>query len=291
MNFNKLSQIDKVKEVQKLSKRANERLRSQERKNLRTSAYYSAKGFATEEQGKNYFYQGKKYVDESILNDTYKELTKYLSNTNQSTIRGIKTLKKQEEQRKIIFDKDYFATTSKKDKIKEMQRLSKNANKKLRELEKNGMIKNAYEVATEYTKQNNNSKRFYTGLHWQNEHSLNLGLKEVNRFLSSVTSTPSGYNLLYNETLERFRNKGIDIQEDNEKEFFDFLKSDTYKKLQGYGDSGTFIEDFVKALNKKISAKDIEEDFKEFMKTNKTIDYFEEKVWGIVDYNERKPLH
>lgn len=280
MNFEKMSPQEQAKEVAKLAKRANSRMRLQEQKDLKSQSYYSAKGYLSEELGRNYFYQGTKY-DKEQLSNTYKELTNYLNDKN-STIRGLRETRKEQAK---TYDKEYFQTTPKQEKVKEMQSLAKRANARLRTLEQKGYTKNAYEVATEYTQKARGSNRFYTGENWKNQHSLNASIQEVNRFLNSVTSTPSGYDKLYNRTIEAFRENGVDVQKRQEQEFFEFLSSDLFKKMSGYGDSGVFVETFVDAMNEGVTTEEIKKGFNEFLTTTKTIDYFQEK-WNIEKYGK-----
>lgn len=205
---------------------------------------------------------------------------------------------------------DEVKNFSEHNKLELVKTLSKRANTRMKSLEKNEYdVKTwAYGKAQQYIKsQGRTNARFYEGVKYDNERELNKQLMEVMTFLNARTSTVSGVNEMLKQRFETFSNnrdlkKELDFEEPlrsdfkTKKEynkakkdyllkfnkyyedFYDFVKTkqlDLMKK-QG-GDSGTFMDDFAKALQQGFTVNEIMEQYAEYTNGNLTFDQVQEK--------------
>lgn len=212
---------------------------------------------------------------------------------------------------------DEIRTMSKRNKIEIAQALSKRANTRLKSLEKNGYDKDtwAYGKAQRYiSAQGRTNNRFYEGSKnygdIDNERvqgDLNRQIQEVLTFLNSTTSTKKGIDDMLQRRYETFsKNQNFEekfnlskpepkdyktkkdynqakkeyLMEVNKhyEQFYDFVKSKQLElmKKQG-GDSSTYMEDFVRALQQGYSVNEIMEQYAEYTNTSITFDEVQEK--------------
>lgn len=293
--FNSLSQEQQAKELKKMAKRANVRASLIEETGIQTQAYYEAQDYNLE-QGrlKNRFYEGtKQYKTKKDIQEAYTALTNFL-NDKKSTLGGVKKEvqnKVQDLIQKGQFDHETVKGMSDKEIIYATQEASKQANKQLRRLEKEGLTKFAYEVADHYNKAKGRpNNRFYQGGKYKNIKDAIIHIQNVSNFLHSKTATPEGYKQIAIDRLNKFREKGINIPQGKEKEFYDFLSSEQFRNLGKYADSNQVIETFVDARNAGIDAEMIDREFREFMNADMTFDEVQEKL-NVAKWNQGGLLH
>lgn len=154
------------------------------------------------------------------------------------------------------------------DEVRALRRkLAKRANARLLSLERKGLTKNAYRVATRYTQATRGRNRFSEAYLKSAEISyLREDIENLRVFLNSVTSTISGYKQLKKERIARFRQKGLKI--DDEDQFYRFLNSKIYKDLANKLISSDKLIEFYDDVvdTGKYEMKDLKEALEEFKK-------------------------
>lgn len=280
--FNNLNEAQQIAELRKLAKRANVRLSLQEEKGIANESYRQAQ-YYNESKGKdkNRFYEGKKYNSKSEIKQAYEYLTSYLDNKS-STLGGLK---------KSIFNKvddlvsrkgldyDQFRKMSKQEKIYVNQRLAVLSNRRIRELDKEGIDYYAYEIAQKYNLGEGRKDATYYRGSKLDDRQLDKQIKNEIRFMNAQTSTIKGLEEVYNKRINTFRNNGINIPTGKEQEFLDFLSSKQFETLKKYASSNQIIETFTEARNKGEEVDKINSAFKDFLeKDNLTFDQVQEKL-------------
>lgn len=154
------------------------------------------------------------------------------------------------------------------DEVRALRRkLAKRANARLLSLERKGLTKNAYRVATRYTQATRGRNRFSEAYLKSAEISyLREDIENLRVFLKSATSTVSGYKQLKKERIARFRQKGLKI--DDEDQFYRFLNSKIYKDLANKLISSDKLIEFYDDVvdSGKHEMKDLKEALEEFKK-------------------------
>lgn len=154
------------------------------------------------------------------------------------------------------------------DEVRALRRkLAKRANARLLSLERKGLTKNAYRVATRYTQATRGRNRFSEAYLKSAEISyLREDIENLRVFLNSVTSTVFGYKQLEKERIARFRQKGLKI--DDEDQFYRFLNSKIYKDLANKLISSDKLIEFYDDVvdSGKYEMKDLKEALDEFKK-------------------------
>lgn len=292
--FESLPQKQQEQELKKMAKRANVRASLLEETGIQNQAYYEAQDYNFD-QGriKNRFYEGTKYKTNEDIKNAYNSLSNFLNN-KKSTLGGIQT-EIQKDVKNLIqkgeFDFETFKHMTEKEKVYVSKEASRQANNQLKQLEKAGLTKFAYEVANHYNETTGRDKnRFYTGGKFKKEKDIEIHIQNVSNFLHSKTATPQGYQQIAVDRLNAFREKGIDIPKGKEKEFYDFLSSEQFKNLGKYADSNQVIETFVDARNAGVDAEMINKEFNEFMNSDLTFDEVQEKL-NVAKWNKGGLLH
>lgn len=292
--FEKLTEKQQSLELKKMAKRANVRASLLEESGIVNTAYFQAQDYNfTKGKLKNRFYEGTKYESEKETKQAYEALSNFLSN-QESTLGGVES-QVQAKVHQLIengnFDFKKFSGMSEKEKIYASKEASKTANKQLKDLEKEGLTKFAYEVANHYNETKGRDKnRFYMGGKFKKEKDVEIHLQNVEAFLKSKTATPEGYKQIAVDRLNAFREKGIDIPKGKEKEFYDFLSSEQFKNLGKYADSNQIIETYVDARNAGVDADNINDEFVSFMNEDLTFDEVQEKL-HVAKWNKGGLLH
>jgi hypothetical protein len=293
--FNALSQDQQAKELKKMAKRANVRASLLEETGIQTQSYFQAQDYNfSQGRIKNRFSEGtKQYKTKADIQEAFSALTNFL-NDKKSTLGGVKT-EVQNKVKDLIqkgqFDHETVKGMSEKEIIYATQEASKQANKQLRRLEKEHLTKFAYEVADHYNKAKGRpNNRFYQGGKYKNIKDAIIHIQNVSNFLHSKTATPEGYKQIAIDRLNRFREKGINIPQGQEKEFYDFLSSEQFKNLGKYADSNQVIETFVDARNAGMDADMINKEFQDFMNSNKTFDEVQE-ILKVAKWQQGGLLH
>lgn len=153
------------------------------------------------------------------------------------------------------------------DEVRALRRkLAKRANARLLSLERKGLTKNAYRVATRYTQATRGRNRFSEGYLKSAEISyLREDIENLRVFLNSATSTVSGYKQLKKERISRLRQKGLKI--DDEDQFYRFLNSKIYKDLANKLISSDKLIEFYDVVDSdKYETEDLKEALEEFKK-------------------------
>lgn len=293
--FNSLTQEQQAKELKKMAKRANVRASLLEETGIQTQSYFQAQDYNfSQGRIKNRFSEGtKQYKTKADIQEAYSALTNFL-NDKKSTLGGVKT-EVQNKVKDLIqkgqFDHETVKGMSDKEIIYATQEASKQANKQLRRLEKEHLTKFAYEVADHYNQSKGRpNNRFYQGGKYKNIKDAIIHIQNVSNFLHSKTATPEGYKQIAIDRLNRFREKGINIPQGKEKEFYDFLSSEQFKNLGKYADSNQVIETFVDARNAGMDAEMINREFQDFMNSDKTFDEVQE-ILKVAKWQQGGLLH
>lgn len=142
---------------------------------------------------------------------------------------------------------------------KEYNRLAKKADARLRALETYQYQKNfknatkwAYAKAMRDIKSWNGNKRFQTSAKNLTDTELQMKIKDIETFLESPTSTKSGIREVYKTRVDSLnKNLGTNY---TWQEFANFIKSDTYEKIDSIFGSNTIfsVVSKTKKLNKKM---------------------------------------
>lgn len=163
---------------------------------------------------------------------------------------------------------------------KEYNRLAKKADARLRALESYQHQKNfktatkwAYAKAMRDIKSWGGNKRFQTSAKNLSDTELQMKMKDIETFLESPTSTKSGIREVYIKRVSTLNEKlGTNY---TWHEFADFIKSDTYEKIDSLFGSNTIFS--VVSKTKKLTKKMMEEIEKDKKKKEK----FEKKYSPI----------
>jgi hypothetical protein len=280
--FFSLSKTQQVKELKKLTKRANVRLSLLEEKDTITLAYRQAYQYNLEkDRESNRFYEGTLYKTTSEIEQAYKAVSSFLGNKS-STLQGI-----QENVKNIIGDmtKNNYIDNKIINKLSDTEKqyaskyIAMASNKKIKDLEKNNITQYAYGLADTYNKaEGRKNNTFYRGIKFDNEAELQKHLDNMIHFYNAKTSTPQGYNESIKTRLDAFREKGVVIPKDREYEFFQFLSSNEFKKMGSRIDSKQVVSTFNEARNMGQDVNEINQAFRDFLDTDMTFDQVQEKL-------------
>lgn len=155
------------------------------------------------------------------------------------------------------------------------RRISSQANTRLSRLEKADLDYYAYDRATSFTKQEYNSSRFSTDkAKLSNLDDLYAQIVEVETFLKAPTSTVSGQKSIIDARISYFREQGVNIPKGSEREFIDFIASETFQELkENYVASDQLIDDFGQLFEKGVSLESVEREFSKVLSANDPITY------------------
>jgi hypothetical protein len=290
--FNSLPHNEQVKELKKMAKRANVRISLLEESGIKNEVLYDADDFNSGKgRIKNRFYEGTKYDSKKDLKETFSALSNFLNN-RKSTLRGLNDEVKEKVHALIEkgqFDGNTLRRLTDKEKTYLAKESAKQANKRLKELEKSHIDKFAYNLAQQYNKATGRPKnRYYTGAKFKNDKDLNIHIQNIFHFLNSETSTARGYVDVIKRKLDVFRNKEdnkLDISDKEEQNFLDFLSSKQFDSLKGKADSNQVLETFVEARKKGVDLDRIMKQFEEFKNTNLSWDEVEELL-GVAKWQK-----
>jgi hypothetical protein len=281
-DFFNLSKTQQVKELKKMTKRANVRLSLLEEKDTITLAYRQAYQYNLEnDRDNNRFYEGTKYTSKQDIEQAYKAVTSFLDNKS-STLKGI-----QENVRDIIdnmtnnnyIDNRLINKMSPQEQRYASKYIAQASNKKIKELEKNNITQYAYSLADTYNKADGRKNNtFYRGINFTNNEQLKQHLDNMIHFYNAKTSTPQGYQESIQTRLDAFREKGVMIPKNREAEFFQFLASNEFKKMGSRIDSKQVASTFNEARNLGQDIEEINQAFRDFLDTDMTFDQVQEKL-------------
>jgi hypothetical protein len=284
--FQKLTETEQAKELKRMAKRANVRLSLLEEKQ-QTSGLYNEVRQSLADEGRNKFYEGLKYTGEQIKK-AFNKLSSFLNNES-STLGGVKQRvidKIHEVEAKGNFDYNDLNGMTTQEKIYASQYLATEANRKLAKMEKADVETHASREAEHYNKATGRKKnRFYRGTKFETADDLNTHLQTIMRFNNSKTSTIGGSADEQASRINKFRDLGILIPMGKEKEFFDFLSSEQFKKMGANDDSTQIAKVYVKARKAGYDVKDITEEFANYLNKNLSLDEVEERL-KIAEWQE-----
>ena len=282
--FYSLSFDDKVKELKKLSKRANVRLAYLEEKNKKTNAYKYAEKY-NKDRKKNRFYEGKNYRTIDDVDNAFEVLNNFMNDNTSHMHRELKADKKRKEVERDI--NNFVSSNVKNDNFSKLidkaKKYSKLANKRLKELEKNGLNGQAYGYAEYYNSAMKRKKnRFYTGEKlYKSKADVINHIEELQHFLGAKTSTVEGYRNTQEKRINKFREHGVDIPKGSEDEFNQFLETSQFNALKSQLDSNQIIDIYVSAKKKNKTVGEINKEFKKFLEDTEdtyTIDKVQENL-------------
>ena len=181
-------------------------------------------------------------------------------------------------------DTQRILSWSEKEKIYASQRLSTIANKRMEELEKNGIKQYAYQHAEKYLQQQGRTNnRFYRGSKFAMG-ELRKEIEEKAYFIEAKTSTPEGYNESITKRINTFRKNGVNIPEGFENSFMDFISSSEFSAMKKYNASDQIIETLDFARDSGIEIDIINREFRKFMDgQTHTLDRVKEELQIIAD--------
>lgn len=128
----------------------------------------------------------------------------------------------------------------------------------------------AYDVAKEYLeKQGRNRFAETRKQDSKSDFQLKREIAEIQNFLQSKSSTIKGMHQIEKRRAESFKNKGLSKDVPNLKEFYDFLNSRSYEKLNEAWNSNDIIDVYDRAYKDGLTPEQIQKQFDEYMTTNK----------------------
>ena len=280
--FNKKSRNDKIKIVQQLSNRANTRLMEME-KNKRTNniAYQKAK-MDNEDSGRiaNRYSRSSHYEDDNLITQAFKKVSSFLQ-LQFSTLSGVKKQVRNDIDKFIErgdIKKYSIDNLSDKEKVYAVQYMATLSNRRLKALEKAGIKGFAYANAQLFNEEQGREKnRFYRGSKFKDD-ALYKQFENEQFFLRSKTSTPQGYNSEIVGRLNNFREKGIQIEKDEEEEFLEFLSSKQFESLKQYRDSNQTLKDFQEARHEGVEIGEINDAFNDYKNQDLSDDELQERI-------------
>lgn len=279
--FKRLSFNQQINEVASMSKIMNTRRSLLESKGELNEVYQRSSSFL-QEQGKNKYYQGKKYTQDEVLK-TFQHLSDVMTD-KRSTLSGVKnsiadTINNIRNNNNGMIQFADIKNFTEQEKLYTHQMLAKESNQKLGKLEKQGLETNAYKTAGYFNEETGRNKnRFYRGKKFKNNNELNIQIQNEMIFLNSPTSTKEGYNEQIIGRIKLFKEHGVNIPKNKEQDFIDFLSSQQFKALKKYGDSGQVAEIFAVARNKGKDVDEINREFTKYMNGEIEIDEVEENL-------------
>lgn len=280
--FFNLSKTQQVKELRKLTKRANVRLSFLEEKDTITLAYRQAYQYNLEkDRDNNRFYEGSVYKTNEDIKQAFKAVTSFLDNKS-STMSGLQESVKTKID-EMLKNNNIDQKSISKMSIQEQRYASKYiamaSNKKLSDLEKNNISQYAYGLADTYNKiEGRPNNRFYRGIKFTDDEQLRTHLENMIHFYNAKTSTPQGYNESIKTRLDAFAEKGVVVPKDREYEFFQFLASNEFKKLGARAGSDQVVKTYNEARDLGLEADEIMREFYKFLDTNRTFDQVQERL-------------
>lgn len=162
---------------------------------------------------------------------------------------------------------------------RQLPKLARVANQRLKELEKRGEIRFAYSKAMEYLGENN---RFSYSMR-QSARETRAEFNALLDFLTSKSSTYTGLQEVFENARNRIEKRIQKQMEDPDfkisrwNDFEEFLKSSEFKKLKSRVDSDQIFEDFAEALNEGEEYQDIIAGYREYLDTEMTFEQVDEK--------------
>lgn len=162
---------------------------------------------------------------------------------------------------------------------RQLPKLARVANQRLKELEKRGETRFAYSKAMEYLGENN---RFSYSMR-QSARETRAEFNALLDFLTSKSSTYTGLQEVFENARNRIEKRIQKQMEDPDfkisrwNDFEEFLKSSEFKKLKSRVDSDQIFEDFAEALNEGEEYQDIIAGYREYLDTEMTFEQVGEK--------------
>lgn len=269
----KLSFDEKARIASRLAKRANSRLKALETsgESKRSKAYIQTTENSLSLNYKNRFYQGKKYSSEKNLDRALQDQINFLKEES-STVSGSKSKRayiKRKEDYDIVVQK-----ITEKD-VPKLERWAKQANRNMRELEKAGFTKNAYEYAKFYTEKH--KMKFPTNFKKMTRAERESWAWKLTDFLKMKTSTVAGNIAVHKSRVESLRANGLKIKDENIDAFFEFLRDLQYEQLNKIYDSEQIMESLVELQNQGKTMKQIENAFEKVLQDKYTLEQTLEK--------------
>lgn len=194
----------------------------------------------------------------------------------------------------LTTDYDVIKDMSQDEKIELVKKLSKRANVRLANLERNELDNDtwAYGKAKRFLN-NQDRKRFYEGKKFNSLRELNRQLQEVTYFLNAKSSTIRGIKQMEKERYATFA-KNHDLDKTHMEDYYTFLQSEQFGLLRRTLDSETLFDDLALALQQGVDIKTLEEQYAEFTNTNITFEKVQEKYnraeWQLAHSNGGKLL-
>lgn len=171
---------------------------------------------------------------------------------------------------------------------KELSRLSREANKRMSNLEKKGqegLNKFAYARAKRELKKMGLTK-YKSGKNIPLS-TITKQLYSANRFLAAKTSTITGQKELRRKAIKNIRNAGVKISYGQEDAFFRFISEDLVQELKDVYDSGRIFQQVMDAINEGKTIQDLEKAWQQYEKGEITADVAWEQ-WTDVSPEDEK---
>lgn len=168
---------------------------------------------------------------------------------------------------------------------KEMARV---ANRRLYSLEKNERAFWAYDKATVHTQRAYGKNRFPGVYKGESDKGIIRELEYIQDFLQSKTSTITGSKSVENKILSTFERKGVDFSTVNQREFFNFLQSENFKRLSRKNIDSNRLIDYYTKMVENGKTTDVEKELEKFRKNEiKGVDELYKRS-GLSFFGKRK---
>lgn len=169
---------------------------------------------------------------------------------------------------------------------KQLERITRVANDRMRRLEKAGYNTQALEIAKEDLQRTTGNRRFSKskGL---TEQEKRREIRNALKFINYQTSTVKGENLRVRRVIGTLKDKSYISDNVRDEDFAKFLKSSAWETLKGI-DSGQIFAEVSSALTSGKDIDDLIEDFEDWL-NDETADQNELEIlesWSGVDFGE-----
>lgn len=172
-------------------------------------------------------------------------------------------------------DFEVFAEDISRDDLEALRRqLAKAANQRMVRLENTASpvtgekyTFGAYDIAKEYLEKQGRNRFAETKKQLtKSDYQLKKEISEIQNFLRSKSSTVGGMHQIEKKRIQQFKDKGISAA--SNKDFYDFLNSKSYEKLNEAWNSDDIIDIYDRGYREGLSASEIQKQFDDFMYSN-----------------------
>lgn len=286
-DFKKLSLSERGKVVKSMAKRMNSRLSYLEKTNNINKAYEISKIY-NEDNGRlnNRYSQSEKYNSLKEVNNAFKHLRMMLEEQDSSSTNvSRKTREKVKERisKNEALSISEFESMSPRDQAVALREIARENNREIEKFKKGGRTNNSMEIAkNDILNLGQKNGKFYTGLKkYENEEYRKKAMQSLIHFKNNRFTSFEKSQEIESKTLQTFRDRGINISDDNKEAFFQFLSSERFKKIGSKMSSNQAVETIAEALNDNVELSEINKAWDTYLQGNLTYKQVKKKFKGL----------